>query len=71
VEADGEKGVLVTGVRAETRAFEYGLRAGDVVLGVNRQRVRSVAELSRALRKSGGLSLNVVRGDFLLTIQIR
>jgi serine protease Do/serine protease DegQ len=70
VEADGEKGVLVTGVRAETRAFEYGLRAGDVVLGVNRQRVRSVDELSRALRKSGQASLNVVRGDFLLSIPI-
>ncbi|HXZ53406.1 MAG TPA: DegQ family serine endoprotease [Burkholderiales bacterium] len=71
VEVEGEKGVLVTGVRAESRAFEYGLRAGDVVVGVNKKRVRSVAEIARALRRSGQLSLNVARGDFLLTIPIR
>jgi len=70
-DVEGDRGVLVTGVRAESRAFEYGLRAGDVVVGVNKKRVRSVAELSAGLRRSGRLSLNVLRGDFLLNIQIR
>ena len=71
VTRDGDKGVLVTGVQAETRAFQYGLRPGDVVLGVNRRRVDSVADLARALGTSGEVSLNVLRGDFLLTIAVR
>jgi len=71
VDRDGEKAVLVTGVQAETQAFQYGLRPGDLVLGVNRRRVRSVAELAQALRAPGQVSLNVLRGDFLLAIAIR
>ena len=70
VERDGDKAVLVTSVQAETQAFKYGLRPGDVVLGVNRKRVGSVAELARALRRSKQVSLNVLRGDFLMTITI-
>jgi len=67
----GEKAVLVTAVRADTRAFQYGLRPGDVIVGVNRRRVRSVAELGKALRTKGRHALNVVRGDFLLAIVVR
>jgi Do/DeqQ family serine protease len=70
IERDGEKAVLVTSVQAETKAFQYGLRPGDVVLGVNRKRVGSVAELAQAMRGSKQVSLNVLRGDFLLTIAI-
>jgi hypothetical protein len=33
--------------------------------------VTTVQELGKALRASGRLALNVVRGDFLLTIQLR
>ena len=62
--------MLVTSVQAETQAFKYGLRPGDMVLGVNRKRVGSVAELARALRRSKQVSLNVLRGDFLMTITI-
>ena len=71
IEQSGEKAVLVESVRAETPAFKFGLRPGDVILGVNRRRVGSVAELARALRSSGQISLNVLRGDFLLAIAIR
>jgi S1-C subfamily serine protease len=67
----GERAVLVTAVRADTRAFQYGLRPGDVIVGVDRQRVRSVAALAKALRARGHHALNVVRGDFLLTIAVR
>ena len=63
--------MLVTAVRADTPAFQYGLRPGDVIVGVNRKRVHSVAALARALRTDGRHALNVVRGDFLLTIAIR
>jgi len=63
--------VLVTAVQADTRAFQYGLRPGDIIVGVDRQRVRSVTALAKALRAPGHHALNVVRGDFLLTIAIR
>jgi len=65
-----ERAVLVTAVRADTRAFQYGLRPGDIIVGVDRQRVRSVAAMAKALRAPGHHALNVVRGDFLLTIAI-
>ena len=67
----GERAVLVTAVRADTRAFRYGLRPGDVIVGVDRQRVRSVAALAKALRAPGHHALDVVRGDFLLSIAVR
>ncbi|MGA8007354.1 MAG: Do family serine endopeptidase [Burkholderiales bacterium] len=67
----GERAVLVTAVRADTRAFQYGLRPGDVIVGVDRRRVRSVAELGKALHSRGHAVLNVVRGDFLIAIRIR
>jgi len=65
------RAVLVNSVEAGSPAFQRGLRQGDVIIGVNQRRVTSVPELSKALRASGRLALNVVRGDFLLTMQLR
>ena len=66
----GARAVLVTAVRADTKAFRYGLRPGDAIVGVDQQRVRSVAALGKALRAPGKHSLDVVRGDFMLTIAV-
>jgi serine protease Do/serine protease DegQ len=66
-----ERVVLVTAVETESAAFAAGLRPGDVVLGVNRRRVATVAELAQALSPEGRLALNVLRGDFQLTILLR
>ena len=66
-----ERAVLVASVAADTPAFKYGLRAGDVILGVNGRRVGSAAALAKALRGSGRLALNIVRGDSLLSLPIR
>ncbi|MBW8905427.1 MAG: Do family serine endopeptidase [Betaproteobacteria bacterium] len=65
------RAVLVNSVEAGSPAFQHGLRQGDVIIGVNQRRVTSVPELSKALRASGRLALNVVRGDFVLTMQLR
>ena len=65
------RAVGVTAVEAGSPAFNHGIRAGDIVIGVNQRRVTTVAELSKALRAQGRLSLNVLRGDFSLTIQLR
>jgi len=65
------RAVLVNSVEEESPAYQHGLRQGDLIVGVNQRRVTSVPELSKALRASGRLALNVVRGDFLLTMQLR
>ena len=66
-----ERAVLVASVEAGSPAFSHGLREGDVIVGVNQHRVGTMADLSRRLRAKGRLALNVVRGDVLLTLQVR
>jgi Do/DeqQ family serine protease len=66
-----ERAVLVTAVEPGSPAFAHGIRQEDLIIGVNQRRVMNVQQLAKALRGSGRLSLNVVRGDFLLTIQLR
>ncbi len=66
-----ERAVLVTAVDPGSEAFRHGLREGDVILGVNQRRITTVQTLVRALRASGPLALNVVRGDTVLSIPIR
>jgi len=44
-EENGGQGVLVGGVLADAPAAKAGLKAGDVILKVNQQPVRRVAEL--------------------------
>src|SRR5436190_1041607 len=65
------RAVGVASIESGSPAFGHGLRSGDIIIGVNQRRVTSVPELSKALRASGRLALNVVRGDFLLTMQLR
>jgi Do/DeqQ family serine protease len=63
------RAVLVTAVKPESPAFKHGLRAGDLIVGVNGRRVTSIQELAKALR-ARGVQLNVVRGDNVLTIPV-
>jgi Do/DeqQ family serine protease len=73
--ADAQRGrdrfVAVTGVEAGSPAFQHGLRAGDLVIGVNQRRVQSVKDLAKALKASGRIALNVVRGETQLAIPIK
>jgi serine protease Do/serine protease DegQ len=64
------RAVLVTGVRPESPAYRHGLRAGDLIIGVNARRVSSVKELTAALKTRGGVQLNVLRGDNMLSIPV-
>jgi serine protease Do/serine protease DegQ len=66
-----DRALLVTKVDSGSPAFGHGIRPGDLIIGVNQRRVTTAPELAKALRASGRLALNVVRGDFLLTIQLR
>lgn len=49
----GEQGLLVTRLEASGAAAEAGIRQGDVIQEVNRQPVRTVAEFTAALQRSG------------------
>ena len=66
-----DRALLVTQVETGSPAFTHGIRAGDLIIGVNQRRVTTTQELAKALRAQGRLALNVVRGEFLLTIQLR
>lgn len=64
--------VVVASVEASSSAFRNGLRAGDLIYGVNRVRVRTVKELFEALRAAEPpLRIALVRGDNRITLIIR
>ena len=57
------KGVLVTGVTADSPAARAGLRAGDVIISVDGEKVDGSGDISRAInkKKEGDVTLTVVR----------
>ena len=69
--AGRNRAVLVTGVEAGSAAFNHGLRAGDLIIGVNQRRVESVQDLAKAVRAQGRVALNVLRGDTQLAIPVK
>ena len=58
-------GVVVSGVEDGGAAARAGMRAGDLITEVNRERVRTLADFGRALRaiRRGGNLLLLVRRD--------
>ena len=61
---DTVEGVLVDRVEEGSPAERNGLRQGDIVTAVNRVKVRSVAEFSKAAADTGGaIALNILRGN--------
>lgn len=68
------EGVVVVGMQQGSLAWRYGLRPGDVIIGVNRRKVQNLKELTPALKQAqsqGSTALTVLRGDFRLVIVIR
>ena len=47
------RGAVVTNVERDSPAFAGGLRPGDVIMEVNRQKIRTAREFSEVSRKSG------------------
>ena len=65
------EGVVVADVERASRAWHNNIRPGDVIIAVNRQRVRSVEELGRALRETGRtIALDIIRDRAQLFIVI-
>ncbi|MBK4785651.1 MAG: serine endoprotease DegQ [Pantoea sp. Pent] len=68
----GDKGVKVDTIEKGTPAEQVGLQKDDVIVGVNRTRVQSLAEMRKVLEgKPPVLALNVVRGDESIYLLLR
>ena len=66
------EGVVVADVERNSRAWHNNIRPGDVIVAINRERVRSVEELSRALRRSGRtIAVDIIRDSTQLLIVIQ
>ena len=71
-DADGNAGVLVSGIAEGSPALRIGLREEDVVLAVGRQRVTNVMEFRDAIENTKGvIAMNVRRGNASLYVVIR
>lgn len=69
---NGKKGVEISKVTPNTPAAMYGLKSGDVIIGVNRKQIKTLDELHGELKdKSGTTALQIQRGKniFYLIIQ--
>jgi serine protease Do len=66
------QGVVVVGLRPDSRAAQSGLRRGDVIFEVNQRPVRNVRELREAVARAGGgtLLLSIARGEMNLYLPI-
>ncbi|RQW62947.1 Do family serine endopeptidase [Vibrio viridaestus] len=70
--ADKIEGVKVVDVQKDSLAAQYQLQKDDIIIGVNRQRVKNIAELRKILEKTKGvLALNIQRGDRTIYLVIR
>ena len=66
------EGVIAAEVEPGSRAARNGIRPGDVIVAVNRRRVRDTRDLESALRQANSvLALSIVRGNSQLLIVIR
>jgi serine protease Do len=67
------EGVVVTTVEEEGPAATAGIREGDVILEINRARVRTAKEYTAALQKGAGnpLLLLISRGDSTLYVALK
>ncbi|GAB2687478.1 DegQ family serine endoprotease [Aliiglaciecola aliphaticivorans] len=70
--ARGNDGVVISDIQNRSPAASIGLQDGDVIVGVNRARVTTVADLRRQMDESDGvIALNVQRGKTSLYLVIR
>jgi Do/DeqQ family serine protease len=69
---DEEKGVVVLDVAPSTTAARFGFRRGDIVVGLNNERMTSVETLAEAMNQSpGGWRLSFEREGQVYNIAIQ
>jgi serine protease Do len=69
--ADG-KGLLVTSVTEDGPAAKAGVKAGDVIISVNGEKVEAAGDISRVInsKKDGDVTLTIVRNKSQQNIQV-
>ena len=69
---DDARGPYVESVEQGSPAWRNGIREGDIILAVNRTRVRNVDELATILENAGGtIALSILRGNTRLFIVVQ
>ncbi len=69
---DNSSGVIISEIQRNSPAYASGLRQGDVIVGVNRRRTESLAELRDLFEDNDSVaSLNLKRGDSTLYLILR
>ncbi|OAT75612.1 serine endoprotease DegQ [Mangrovibacter phragmitis] len=69
---DGTKGVHIDAVDKGSAAAKAGLNKDDLIVGVNRERVHSIAEMRKVMEnKPSVIALNILRGDTNLYLLLR
>ena len=65
-------GVVVADVERASRAWRNNIRPGDLIIAINRERVRNLEELNSALRRTGrSIAVDVIRDKTQLLIVIQ
>ncbi|WP_304162480.1 serine endoprotease DegQ [Lonsdalea britannica] len=69
---NGTKGVAIDNIAKDSAAGKIGLQKGDIIIGVNRERVENIAQLRKILEaKPTVLALNIIRGDESIYLLLR
>jgi len=72
VDDDTRQGVVILEVKEKTPAARLGVKRGDIVVALNNEKVKSVAELVSALELAeGGWRLSVERGGKVFNLAIQ
>jgi len=72
LEDDSKEGVVVLEVTRGSNAGRLGLRRGDIVVGINNEKVSSVEQLNLLLQlETGGWRLSVERGGKVFNLAIQ
>jgi S1-C subfamily serine protease len=65
------KGVIVTGIANPSQAARFGFRQGDIIRGLNGERITTVAQLKRALSQTDEWQMSIQRGDQTLQLAVQ
>ncbi|WP_426446150.1 serine endoprotease DegQ [Siccibacter colletis] len=69
---DGTKGVRLENVEKESAAAQAGLQKDDVIIGINRERITSIADMRKVMAtKPAVIALQVVRGNERIFLLLR
>ena len=67
-----KQAIIIEQVAQDSPAEMAGFKVGDIITGVNRSRIKDIAQLRDYLKdKSGVLALNIVRDNHSQYIMIR